>query len=54
MALCLSGQRVDTSEQIVKMAASFKSCLISNLHGKVTLTADTSFIREGDELLSSR
>lgn len=43
-----------TSEQIVKMAASFKFCLISNLHDTVRLTADTSFTREGNALLSNR
>lgn len=54
VALCLSGQCVQTSEQIVKMAASFKFCLISNLHGTVKMTDDSSFIREGDGLLSNR
>lgn len=46
MALCLSGQYGEPSEQIVKMAASSK--LISHLHSEVRLTADTSFTREGD------
>lgn len=54
MALCLSGQCVETSEQIVKMAAGFKLCLMSNLHGTVRLTADTSFTGEGDGLVPNR
>lgn len=54
MALCLSGQCVETLEQIAKMVATFRFRLKSNLHGTVRLTADTSSTGEGDELLSSR
>ena len=47
MALCLSGESVETAEQIVKMAAVLKFSLISNLHGTALLTTDTPFTING-------
>lgn len=38
----------ETLEQIVKIAASFKLCLMTNLQGRVGLTAETSFTKEKD------